>query len=240
MTREPYIATTTNSEGVVDAFFALKLESIGVYSGKDSSIGSFSTKILSQQVDFIAALPGLGEGNAIELRFRSDPAPDAPSSGRIDTMLRVRVSAADERIANECAVDAYHGIRANLFSIADAYNWVPITDQEIYQEFFAESGKCTHLSELVRREAMLRLDRIELLPKKQAIGFSSGSRQNHASQGGNPSIYHCFRFVRNYNSLERLFNILLLQRSPVIVSVAIMPTNLTQDELEFMFGQVEQ
>ncbi len=110
------------------------MESIGLSSGDKKDAKDYIAHILNRQVDFIATLPPLGEGSAIELRYISRPVPDARHRGCIGVVLRV--DAVDKNGARQAAVEAYEGLWPNLVSISDAYNWVPIGDSETYNNAF--------------------------------------------------------------------------------------------------------
>ena len=56
----------SEQDGNVNVFFGMILESIGVCKAGEVADKSFPASFLNRQVDFLAALPALGDGNAIE------------------------------------------------------------------------------------------------------------------------------------------------------------------------------
>ncbi len=239
MRRQPYLHLLKQRGGRFDAFFALSLESIGVRDRDGASDQEYFARLLNRQVDFIATLPAIGDGNAIELRFASSPVPDNPNRGRVAVALRVRVSAGDREAARGQALDAYQGLWPNLASISESYNWVAIHDEKGYEALFG-SAEPPYLAELLRREAIIQLDRVHLLPPRRPIGFHEPLSKLADPSASDSSVYVCFPFKRNVNSLERLFDTLLMQPAPVIVSVALSPTKLTQHELDSLLDQILQ
>lgn len=236
--KSPYIHIMTNEANGVLAFFALNLETIGTCNSSDATSKEYVTKLLNRQVDFIATLPATGQENSIEIRFSSQPVPDMPQRGQVRALLRVGINAQCKEDAYEQAMNLYKGLRPNLLSISDNYGWVPVRTQEDYLQWF-EVPKSSFVGELARREAWVHLDKIEPSPPHHSIGFIKNTNENSDS-GLQSAVYYCFPFVRNFNSMDRLFNTLLLQEKPAIISITLSPTQLTNQELNFLMEQTAQ
>lgn len=221
------------------AYFAFRLDSISASSGNELQREKFIAQELQRQIDFIATLPALGEGNAIELRFLSEPIPEAPTRGRIEVVLRVRVMVPDHEEPKQHAGKLYRAIRANLLSMSGNYDWVPIGDETHYRRLFHQP-EATHICELVRREAYINLDRIDVLPPRRAIGFVEAAAPMAPPEDESDRVYFCFSFLHNHNTLERFFDVLLLQQQSLVISIALSPTNITSAELEFLLEQATQ
>ena len=237
---KPYVEINpAETESCVDAFFGLRLQSIGVLQRDQyGAQKDYVTQLLNRQVDFLAALPALGAGNAIELRFVAHPSADGPGNGRVDVLLRVRVSASHEKGAREHAESQFQGLWASLLGISEDYAWQPIVDQEDYRSAFF-GIEPNHIAELFRRDAVIELDRLDSMPPRRPIGISQNLDHADAPRG-DASVYFVFPFLRNRNTLERLFFSLLLQSQPVAISIALSPSNLVKEEFDLLVKQLEQ
>ena len=238
-TQTPYVEVNhSDHSSRASAYFGLALASIGIRKADQVGDRRFVIGLLNRQVDFLAALPALGEGNAIELRFVANPNESTPGRGRVDVLLRVRVSGSDKTKLKKEAIATFKGLWANLLSVSDAYTWRPISQQEEYRKaFFGFEPK--HMAELLRRQALIPLDRLDLGPPRRPVGFSTPSGQSESAIS-DPTVYFVFPFSRNFNSLNRLFNTLLLQPGPIAISVSLSPSELTQDERNLLVEQMEQ
>ncbi len=192
--------------------------------------------MLNRQMDFISTLPALGSDGAIELRYLSRPKLGNPSGGRIDALIRIRKNGDSKNEAKERALEVYKGIRANLVSMDEAYNWVPVPEENGYRDVF-RGFKQPHVAEIARREAVVNLDRLNILPAKRPPGFVE---QPVAGKAAGNSVYTSFPFTRTHTTLSRLFRVLLMQDAPVAISIALTPTRLSQSELDYLLSNMEQ
>jgi len=236
--RAVYIATSPDGgRGGVAAFFAIRLESIGVCKSEEIYDRGHIARILNRQVDFIATLPGLGEGSAVELRYDARPEPLAPHRGRVDVIVRVRVVGVSEAAAYATARAAYHGIYPNLVALGETYEWVPVTSGNEYRRLYAPVDRI-HVAELRRREAVVRLGRLEPLPRSRPMGFvTTSAPDDDAITAEEPGVHVISPFLRSPAGLTRLFEVLLRQPSRTIVSVVLAPTNLRAEELDYLVEQ---
>jgi len=219
---------------VWSACFALRLESIGVCSTQNEHSEPFLARMLDAQVDFLAALPGVGPEAAIELRFSAHPNARAEHCGRIDVLLRVQVEESTREAAESRARSAFRGLYPNLVAIHETYQWVPIQSEPEYTLLF-DASHLLHFGEVLRREAQVRLAAIDPLPRNRPIGFSSESSTEVPPESESVHVYA--PFVPTFSDLRRLFDILLLQRGPTVLSIVLRPTTLQASELDFLLEQ---
>jgi hypothetical protein len=244
MQAEPYYHSVQDAEtGEWRSFFAIRLEAICTrVPCPNGGEKAYLSRLLNRQVDFISTLASLEEGSAVELRFLCRPVAGQPHKGRIDLTLRVRAIHADAQGAQHLAAQMFRSLWPNLVALSDEHTWAPVADAASYAALSAPFS-VRHLAELLRREARLHLDRIELLPPKR-VGFRGGeeARTRPPATGGgkDSSVYVIFPFIRTFNTLERLCTVLLMQPSPVLVSVALAPTALKDEELSCLLQQIEQ
>jgi hypothetical protein len=237
---KPYIAITNSNTGSgYSACFGIMLSSISRRWADGGNENGYAARMLNCQVDFIATLPALGQGNAVELRLVSRPDTIAPSRGKVDVLLRIRVEAESEKAAQLAAEKKFSGMWPNLVSVLDAYEWSPIKTETAYGEAFFGSAPI-HFAELVRREALVALDRVDLFQTQRSIGFTTTSDNNEIADAPSSAAYICFPFVRNFGTFERLFKILLMQPAPVMVSVVVASSRMRQEELDVLLAQIEQ
>lgn len=239
----PYVhvvaASSAGSTQVVHAFAGLTLDSIGSEPRQNKDRIRYLNRALNRQVDFIAGLPGIGSGAAAEIRIVSTPAPNAPQCGKIRVALRLRATADTADLARERVIEATLGLHPNLAAISDAYQWRPITSAEDYQERFTLPVPL-HAAELLRREAVLPLDRLRRLPPKRSIGFLATDETPRPATTDPTDVYFVFPYVRTFSSLKTLFDILLMQAHPVLISLAVAPTRIENAEIELLRNQVER
>ncbi len=232
------ISSTGSSQNFL-AFAGLKLHSIGAEPKQGQDRLRYLDRALNRQVDFIAALPGIGQDAAAEIRIVSKPAPGAPQRGMIKVTLRIRATADSAEQARLRVIESLRGLQPNLVAISDAYQWCFITSREEYQEYFT-SPTPLHAAELLRREALLPLDRIHPLPPKRSIGFLATTEVQQAAVSNPADVYFVFPYVRTFSSLRTLFDILLMQAHPMVVSLAVTPTRINSAEIEILRSQVER
>lgn len=229
-----YIALEQHTSTWV-AYFAIRLDSIGVCSPQDEHSETHIARLLNAQVDFIAALPGIGPGGAIELRHSARPEAEARHCGRIDVMLRVRVTEPTRDAAETRARTVFRGLYPNLVALHEGYEWVPVKDASEFHLLF-DSDDLSHFGELLRREAQIRLAAIDPLPRNRPIGFSS---ESSASLEKESEAVHVFApFVSTLSDLRRLFDILMLQPSRTVLSIVLKPTTLQTEELDYLLEQI--
>jgi len=228
-----HLEVIEDSSGVT-AFFALRLDSIGVCDSREEHSESFITRMLDAQVDFIAALPGIGVGGAVELRFVARPNIQARHCGRVEVLLRVRVAGSTREEAQARARNTYQGLHSNLVAMEETFEWIPIRDADEFNHLF-DTSDLTHFGSLLRREAQVRLAAIDPLPRNRPIGFA---RAVPELEGLDPEAVHVFApFVPTLADLRRLFDILLLQPSRTVLSMTLVPTTLQAGELDYLLQQ---
>lgn len=235
-----FIDIVTGENKRQEAGFALRLTSIGVCEPGQRTKVDYAARLLNRQADFIAMLPALGCGNAVELRFIGQPAQRNPALGRVEVYMRVRVSGSDKASANRQAETAYRELLPNLLSISDSYHWEPVADEAAYRRVFSDF-KSQYLAELMQREALVSLERVGLLPHRRSIGFAQPTCTPEEAIPQEDAVVHfTFPFIRSFDRLDRLFSVLLMQTVPVAVSIALSPTNLRSEELDFLAQQMQQ
>ena len=244
MIDDPFIRVTRSDQAgtsaLACAYFAIRLDSIGVCKQEESHAPEYAARLLNRQTDFIAMLPALGEGNAAELRFVGRPVPVNPILGSISAYLRVRITGASEADAGKRALANHRQFLANLRGISDTYHWKPVTGEEEYLSAF-DGFEAQYIAELLQRERRVDLERMRAAHDRKAMGFSADSGVRSSEERRGDAVVHVtFPFVRSYDRLDRLFGILLMQDAPVAVSVALSPTRLRDDEMDFLMHQIEQ
>lgn len=222
------------------AYFVIRLDSIGVCSQEEAHASEYAARLLNRQADFIAMLPALGEGNAAELRFVGWPTPANPALGSVSVYLRVKLTALPETDARAHALADYRQLLPALRSISETYHWKPVTGEDEYRRVF-DDFEARHIAELLQRERFVDLERTHAPHREKVVGFSSGSGMR-APEGRRDDavVLVTFPFIRSFDRLDRLFDILLMQEAPVAVSVALSPTWVRDDELDFLTRQIEQ
>lgn len=234
-----FVATEQEKESsCVYAYFAFELISIGVCKRDEGRSLDATKKVLERQVDFISTLPGIGVDNAIELRFVSHPVPTAPHLGRVDVLLRIRVSSGSEADAIKLAKNVARGIYPNLVAVDETYEWVAVVEKDRYHKLF-DDADLGHMGEVIRREAWMRLDSMAPLPPRHSIGFIAQATPDEGVDQPEPLVHVVFPFVHTSSSLVRLFDILLLQQQKTVISIALTPTNLNTTELNYLVEQAE-
>lgn len=233
----PYLEIIKSTDGqAYRAFTAFRLDSIEVRHAKHGDSRTYVARMLNRQMDFISTLPALGADGAIELRFLSWPKRGRLGEGRVDVLIRIRKDGKTENEARTRALAVYKGIRANLVSVDEAYNWVPIAKENEYREAF-HGSKLLNAAEIARREAIVNLDRLDVLPRRRAPGFTE---QPAAEKIAGNSVYTWFPFIRTHATLSRLFRILLMQDDAVVISIALTPAKISQAELDYLVLSMEQ
>jgi hypothetical protein len=218
----------------VAACFAFRLDSIGVCDSRDEHSGAYLARLLDAQVDFIAALPGVGKGSAVELRYVAHPDLQARHCGRVEVLLRVRTAGATMNEALARARSTYQGLHPNLVAMEETYEWVPVRDGEEYQTLF-DVSRHTDFGNLLRREAQIRLAAIDPLPRNRPIGFAMAAPE---IDGPDPEAVHVFApFIPTLADLTRLFDVLLLQPARTVLSITLAPTTLRAGELDYLLLQ---
>lgn len=233
----PYLEVVKSTDGqAYRAFTAFQLDSIEVRDAKHGDSRTYVARMLNRQMDFISTLPALGADGAIELRFLSRPKRGTLGEGRVDVLLRIRKDGKTENEARTRVLAVYKGIRANLVSVDEAYNWLPIVKENEYREAF-HGSKLLNAAEIARREAIVNLDRLDVLPRRRVPGFAE---QPAAEKIAGNSVYTWFPFIRTHATLSRLFRILLMQDDAVVISIALTPAKISQAELDYLVLSMEQ
>lgn len=242
-----YISINQESDRLT-AYFALRLDSIGVSSAEEQHSEAYIGRLLDAQIDFIATLPGLGQGGAIELRHAAHPNPCARHCGQIDVSLRVRIPIPAEdaplqigldehqrlSVAKHHAMSAFQGLYPNLVAIHPSYEWVPVQEESEYHRLF-NNDDFSHFAELLRREAQVRLSAIDPLPRNRPIGFSA---EPPLFEDAGAEAVHVFApFVPTLSDLRRLYDIMLLQPSRTVLIIVIRPTVLQPEEVNYLLEQ---
>lgn len=239
-TIESGIGNEIETNKAARAFAAFRLDSIGAAAHDNRERLDFLSRFMSRQIDFIATLPAIGPRAALEVRLTSLPVEAAPQRGEIRVALRVRAEAETPEQASEALLQAVDCVHPNLVAISDAYQWRPVSSEAEYKTLF-EAFEPRYVSELVRREAQLPLDRLEALPPKRPIGFINNEPAAPQPTSETESdVYYVFPYVRTYSSLKTLCNVLLMDNQPVSVSFALKPTRVRNSELDILSKELER
>ena len=230
---------SSQDTGPARSFAAFRLDSIGSAKHDASDRLAYLNQFLSRQIDFIAVLPSIGPDSALEIRLNSMPVESAPQRGEIVVAVRVRSNGATAKQSTETLLEVIDCIQPNLISISDAYQWRPITSKEEYEAIF-HAIEPRHLSELIRREALLPLDRLQALPRKRPLGFISESARSSTEQSAESDVYYVFPYVRTYSSLGTLCNVLLMGSQRAGISFAIKPTQIRDHEIRVLREDLER
>lgn len=218
----------------VAAYFAIRLDSIGTCTSDQGQSKDWLARLLDRQISLIASLPGVGVGSAVELRYAAAPQPESPHLGRVEVLLRVKVTGSSVDEASNRASTTFRGLYAALVATDEAYDWVPVGTEADYTALFESSAMC-HVGELVRRQATIHLGRIESLQRQRAMGFMAFD--DHGGSAAESAVQVIAPFVPTFAGLEQLFDLLLLQPSKTMVSVVLTPTNLGPEELRHLTGR---
>lgn len=239
MPSEPFVAVQSLAAGRRAAVFGYALASIQTSrlraDGQTADPGQ-RTALLNRQVDFVNTLASLGEGVSVHIRYISRPDRRGVSRGTVRAALLVRAVRDSEEACRAEASNAAEGIWPNLVAMSDAYEWAPLGTEEGLRDILAPF-EFAHAAEMTRREALVEIDRIEPMPR---VGFAASGTPGDVRGRTASGVHVVFPFVRAVGTLERMFRSLLLQASPVALTVSLAPTALRQDEIESLRAQTRK
>lgn len=238
MHQQPYYDINCDEKsGICKVFFALRLNAIVSSETHASNKPSELASTLNRQVDFIATLPSIGEGSAIELRLVSQPDELYPHKGQVHVYLRLRINTILNDNPTETAEKAFKNIKTNLVILSDLYHWQSVSKKEEYETVFSNSDTKI-IAEIMRREACMDLERIPPITAKHPIGFNNTLNEEKPLENDS-SVHFVFPYIRTYNTLERLFDALLNLKESFHISLALSPTSLTEQEINYLRTQIE-
>lgn len=218
------------------AFFALRLDSIGVCISREVHAKERLARHLDRQINLIASLPGLGLDSAVELRYLVAPQPESPHLGQVEVLLRVRVNGSSKESALERAEAAYRSFYPALVAMDEFYDWIPVTSGDEYICLF-DTSDFGYVGELLRRQAAIQLGQIDSLLRHRPVGFLASTVRNEVESFTDSEVHVIAPFVPTFTGLDQLFDLLLLQPSTVVVSIVLTPTNLRPEELRYLSDQ---
>ena len=223
-------------EGQWHAFFAFQLRSMAVADhGSNDARRNSIKEALDRQVEFIASLAFLRDGNAVELRYLSHPMPDAPHKGVIDVLLRVRISGSDKEKLHTQVERAREWVAARLAGLSDTYVWQPMTGEDCTALLKGQSDWA--MASILRREFNMPLDSTIPLLRKP-IGLYGGEPDDRGVNA-KQFVRNVSPFIRTTDTLAGLFRTWLSLHQPVALSIALSPTRIDERELEVLVGGIK-
>jgi len=196
---------------------------------------SFIQDIITRQIDLIAALECVRHEHAVELRYIAHPSSGSPVRGKVTVALLIQIAAPTEPESIRLATEYYDNLLGLLRSLFREYEWLPVSTKESFQRI-EQPFEFLYIAEIIRREERVLLDTVCQPPRHKPLGFLPPQEK----PGTDNALYYVLPFLPNRNTMEGVCRILLQQESPVLLSICIQPTTLTNDEEEAFIRAIER
>ena len=229
---QPFVYAEKNEDGRFLAISAVRLHLIAAYelivTPNEHPI-DYITGLLKRQVDFILALENPGLDCAFDLRWVTYPQPDKQIFGTIEIGLLIRVTDTEKSHAEESVKKITYDTWSLLSAGFREYEFEIVTEKQDFEKIY-QPFSFQHFAEIVHREYQIPLDSPIPFPYKKNIGFLK--REGKKKQGAKnlAHTYYVFPFLNTLNTWHRFAHAALLQPHPILVSIGLKPTRLSEDE----------
>ncbi len=141
----------------------------------------------------------------------------------------------------------FKSIVNTIQSIFDEYSF-EILDQNSLSAYLLNPPEPTHIYLINRRVILDRLDTLKTgYTIKKGNYFRLITHQNEGKKTvegeifpSEDMIFYIFPFTQSQMSTEQFFNLLAFQDDPIILSIKMQPTDLTEEEEKFLEEQIEK
>ena len=233
---QSFAVAAFQEEGVFARVFGLKLQSIRtkadfrqpglIYQAHRSATSNFINMLYDPTKDL-----------SFTMRYIIAPDQAFTSLGAIDVVLLVKIRFPGESDQNTTELqECFDTIKVLLGGAFSEYVWKEISDQEELEKVISPiAWQQAHFYEIRRREENVRLD--QLLPQKP-IGFTQQETAQEAAQEISDAVYFVHPYIPSEKGLSKLLTTLMNGNKKIILSTILKPTELTQEESEFLYRQI--
>jgi hypothetical protein len=222
-------------EGRFSRVFGLKLQSIKT-KGAFHQPGLIYQDHRNATSNFINMLYDPSQDISFTMRYIISPDQQYTSLGAIDVVLLVKIRFPDESNQNEAELqECFDTIKVLLGGAFSEYVWKEISDsEELEQVINPIPWDQAHFYEIRRREENVRLD--QLLPHRP-IGFTKEDAPQQV-QDSSDEVYFVHPYIPSEKGLSKLLTTLMNGNKKIILSTILKPTELRQEESEFLYQQI--
>jgi DNA helicase HerA-like ATPase len=231
--------------------FALKLNELKVNPKQNSD----PEKLLKNNIDkHITLIDSLIETSPLQ-SFKSKPlityeikyiCPGKTREGKPEE-VEVLFICHIKNLTKDESSSIFNSITNTIQSIFDEYSFETIDGKSI-PSYLSNPFNPTHTYLINRRVIIDRLDTLKTgytIKKENFFKFTSNfSKTNVSTEEGTfppeGMIFYIFPFVQSQLNTEQFFNFLALQDDPFTLSIKMQPTELTEEEEEFLEEQIER
>lgn len=193
----------------------------------------YANLFFRRQQDFLGCLIGSGQDRfTYDLRIISTPDPEIHSKGRIEVVLLCRLDGSSEMEAEAHVQQLYDLLRSSF----GEYQFGILPSDEIHG--FLEPIAIHHIVQISRRCGWVSLESFGgLQVASRGLGFKpAGSIPETPEDAGR--VFHIYPYIPNFGSFHSLFDFMLFQPVPLVLSFRMRPAILTSDEERFLEDQV--
>ena len=193
----------------------------------------YSADLHSRQIDFLNCLIRQNsEKVTFDLRLISNPNPENYTRGKITVGLLCKLENSTQIQADEHA-SHLHILLKSYFS---EYEFERMSTQQV--KAILTPFKFLYISEIIRRQDIIRLDTLEN-PGKKEFGFTHQAGSSFPIPQLNKSIPYIYSFQYSGKSFEYLLNALLRENHPIMISCTLQPAILEGGMRNFLENQIE-
>lgn len=214
--------------------FGFELQSVTALNALTTEPEGYLRALHNRQVDFLSTLVHNGDERlTVDLRIISEPVPSLYTKGRVRVVLLASMRNAAPQEAENTAQSMHVYLKANF----PEYRFVPVAPdslRSVLAPFTINEGV-----EITRQCERVRLDTLRNEAKqKKPLGFSGESNGSHAPVSFPEGVIHVSPFILPEIGAERFFMQLQLEAAPVLVSIMVQPTTLSESEATFIEQQI--
>lgn len=171
-------------------------------------------------------------GLTYELRMISYPDSSFFTRGKIAIYLLCKISHADSIDAENNANQLFKLLRSLLIE----YEFEQILSSELSSVL--KPFEFNSITEIKRRYECVQLDSIDNSVRSKEIGFTINQKCSTVNNTSNGKLTYFFPFISTQGSFEYLFNQLLLEDTPVMISIMLQPTKFEDEQRKFFEDQI--
>jgi hypothetical protein len=231
MKRQPQTGYLYNRDG--SHYFACKLVEFVSPLALGTELSAYLASNRKRQLDLLNCLMNPRDDRiTYDLRIISQPNRSEHPSSLINVVLLCRMVGFS---LNEAESQAQQIIRFLQASFED-YHFDLVPETEIRDLLLPFDYSC--VAEITRRCERSRLDTLQAKRRRERVGFSSTEETPAVSESPENAIVHLYPFLATSDWFDRLFRLLVLESSPLVISCMLRPTTLPAAVAEFLEKQI--
>lgn len=216
------------------AVSAITLSSCPSKKLHDLSAQGYQFTSLSKQIDLINSLYQHDVAVTYAIRYISRPHPSLLAGGVIEACIFCKVHDLNESTVQKKIQEQTEQLIIQLCGSLPDYEWhLVITEEEFMHLWKPIDWENANVAEVRRREEIVALDTIKILGH---IGFNHSPLPGQDKADG--QVYFVHPFLPHPGQLERLLRIILLNSFPIVLTISLSPTQLTNEEQKAMLDQI--